>query len=548
MSRTATILLLTLLSACSLCSIRAEDPYLFFTWNVSFGTISPLVSPKRSFSLTTNSGAQHQLLLQQQHRRQCLQQPRRALSHHLERHPAAEELVAGRHAGHQLRHTPGRNFTYHFQPKDQIGSFFYYPSIGTQRAAGGFGGIRVNSRLLIPVPFPDPADDFSVFINDWFTKSHKDIARLLDQGRGIGRPAGVLINGKGGKSGEEPLFTMEPGKTYRYRICNVGFRTSLNFRIQGHTLKLVEIDGSHTMQNVYDSLDVHVGQCLSVLVTADQSLRNYYLVASTRFLKTEITSTAVIRYAGSTTPPASDLPPAPTGWAWSLNQWRSFRWNLTASAARPNPQGSYHYGSISITRTIRLASTSGVLDGKKRFFVNGVSHVEPGTPAKLAEYFGVAAQDFEYNMIGDEPPTQDMPLRESPIVITAEFRTFIEIILQNREKIVQSFHLNGYSFFPVGMGGGQWSPDKRKTYNRLDAVSRHVIQVYPNSWTAILLTFDNAGMWNLRSMLLEKSYLGQQLYISVVSPARSLRDEYNIPQNALICGAVEGLPLPPPYT
>jgi L-ascorbate oxidase len=69
---------------------------------------------------------------------------------------------------------PGKNFTYHWQPKDQIGSFFYFPSIGMQKAAGGYGGIHVHSRLLIPVPFDPPADDFTVLIGDWYELSTSD--------------------------------------------------------------------------------------------------------------------------------------------------------------------------------------------------------------------------------------------------------------------------------------------------------------------------------------------------------------------------------------
>ena len=98
------------------------------------------------------------------------------------------------------------------------------------------------------------------------------------------------------------------------------------------------------------------------------------------------------------------------------------------------------------------------------------------------------------------------------------------------------------------MGPGKWTPASRKGYNLLDAVSRHTIQVYPRSWSAIMLTFDNAGMWNLRSELWERRYQGQQLYISVQSPSRSLRDEYSLPDTVLLCGAVASLPKPPPYT
>ncbi|MGF2531679.1 hypothetical protein ACQUWX_28735, partial [Ralstonia pseudosolanacearum] len=183
--------------------------------------------------------------------------------------------------------------------KDQIGSFFYFPSVGMQKAGGGFGGLRINSRLLIPVPFADPEDDYTVLIGDWYTKSHSALRNILDGGHSLGRPHGVLINGKTGNTNgkdDEPLFTMKAGKTYRYRICNIGLKTSLNFRIQGHSMMLVEMDGSHTVQNTYKSIDVHLGMCASVLVTADQEPRDYYMATSTRFTKYHLSATGIIRY------------------------------------------------------------------------------------------------------------------------------------------------------------------------------------------------------------------------------------------------------------
>lgn len=448
---------------------------------------------------------------------------------------------------------PGTNYTYKFQVKDQIGSYFYYPVTSTHRVAGGFGGLRINSRLLIPVPYPDPEDDYTVLINDWYTfNTHTELKQLLDSGRTLARPDGVLINGKNGKVGDinvDPLFTMKPGKTYKYRICNVGFKYSLNFRIQGHNLKLVEMEGSHVVQNEYESLDVHVGQCYSVLVTADKDPNDYYMVASTRFAKEELVSTGIIRYTNSINKPSDVLPKAPEGWAWSLNQFRTFRWNLTASAARPNPQGSYHYGQINITRTIKFVNSATKETDKLLYAINGVSHINPATPLKLAQYYQLPEDKvFKYNLISDEPPVEGAKITQAPNVMNITFRTFVEIIFENHENNIQSWHLDGYSFFAVAVEPGTWTPEKRKGYNLLDAVSRHTVQVFPKSWAAVMLTFDNAGMWNLRSEMLERRYLGQELYISVISPERSLRDEYNLPDDALICGLVEGLPKPPPYS
>ena len=67
---------------------------------------------------------------------------------------------------------PGKNFTYVLQVKDQIGSYFYFPSLAFHKAAGGYGGIRIDSRPLIPVPYAPPAGDFTVLAGDWYKMNH----------------------------------------------------------------------------------------------------------------------------------------------------------------------------------------------------------------------------------------------------------------------------------------------------------------------------------------------------------------------------------------
>ncbi|KAK7362453.1 hypothetical protein VNO77_04567 [Canavalia gladiata] len=538
------VLMLCLMAAAV---VRGEDPYIYYTWNVTYGTIAPLGVPEQGILINgqfpgpeINSTSNNNIVINVFN---YLDEPLLFTWSGIQQRKNSWQDGT---LGTQCPIAPGTNYTYKFQVKDQIGSYFYYPTTGLHRAAGGFGGLRIYSRLLIPVPYADPTDEYWVLMGDWYSKTHATLKQFLDSGRSIGRPAGVHINGKNG--GVEPLYTMEAGKTYKFRLCNVGLKDSLNFRIQGHPMKLVEMEGSHTVQNIYDSLDVHVGQCFSVLVTADKEPKDYYMVASTRFTKQVLTATRVIRYANSNAPASAELPAAPEGWAWSLNQFRSFRWNLTASAARPNPQGSYHYGQINITRTIKLVNTITRGPGFLRYGLNGVSHVDFETPLKLAEYYGISDRVFKYNLISDEPASPVPDLVLAPNVVNVTFRTFIEIVFENPTKVPQSYNLGGYSFFAVAIEPGKWTPEKRKNYNLLDAVSRHTIQVFPKSWAAIMLTFDNAGMWNLRSELAENRYLGQQLYISVLSPERSLRDEYSLPDTQLLCGLVKDMPKPAPYS
>ncbi|KAF9602787.1 hypothetical protein IFM89_031556, partial [Coptis chinensis] len=68
---------------------------------------------------------------------------------------------------------PGKNWTYVFQTKDQIGSFFYFPTLNFQKAAGGFGPLRVNNRNIILVPFNKPEAEFDLLIGDWYSYDYK---------------------------------------------------------------------------------------------------------------------------------------------------------------------------------------------------------------------------------------------------------------------------------------------------------------------------------------------------------------------------------------
>ncbi|KAK9267200.1 hypothetical protein L1049_009620 [Liquidambar formosana] len=513
--------------------VNGEDPYRFFTWKVTYGDIYPLGVKQQGILINgqfpgpqIDSVTNDNLIISVYN---YLNEPFLISWNGLQqRRNSWQDGVSGTNCPIP----PGKNFTYMLQVKDQIGTFFYFPSLAFHKAAGAFGSIRIWSRPRIPVPFPPPAGDYVVLAGDWFKRNHYDLKGILDSGYNLPFPDGLLINGRGWN------WIHFHRRTYRFRISNVGLTTSINFRIQGHHMKLVEVEGSHTLQSTYSSLDVHLGQSYSVLVTADQPAQDYYIVVSSRFTSPVLTTTAILHYSNSARGVFGPPPGGPTTQIdWSLNQARSIRWNLTASGPRPNPQGSYHYGMIQTSRTITLANSAPVINGKQRYAVNSVSFVSPVTPLKLADYFKIPGV-FYLGSISSSPTWGGGYLQTS--VMNADFRSFVEIVFQNWEDTVQSWHIDGYSFFVVGMDGGQWTPASRSRYNLRDTVARCTTQVYPKSWTAIYMALDNVGMWNIRSENWARQYLGQQFYLRVYSPANSWRDEYPIPKNALLCGWASG--------
>ncbi|KAJ8770708.1 hypothetical protein K2173_021355 [Erythroxylum novogranatense] len=514
---------------------NADDPYRFYTWTVTYGFISPLGVPQQvilingqfpgpRLDVVTNNNIILNLINK-------LDQPFLLTWNGIkQRKNSWQDGVMGTNCPIP----PNSNYTYQFQVKDQIGTFTYFPSTLFHKAAGGYGAINIYARPQIPVPYDLPAGDFTLLIGDWYKTSHNILQASLDSGKSLPFPDGLIINGQ-----SHTTFTGDQGKTYMFRISNVGLSTSLNFRIQGHTMKLVEVEGSHTIQNVYDSLEVHVGQSVSVLVTLNQAPKDYYIVASTRFTNQVLTTSALLHYSNSKAPASGPLPVAPADQIeWSMMQARTIRRNLTANAARPNPQGSFHYGKIAITKTFVLGNSAPQINGKQRYAVNRVSYINPDTPLKLADYFNIQGV-FTLNSIQSVP--SDGPAYLATSVISTNLHDFIQIVFQNNEESIQSWHLDGYDFWVVGFGNGKWSPAKNLTYNLDDAISRHTVQVYPNSWSAIFVSLDNQGMWNMRSARWERQYLGQQLYLRVWNSVKSFANEYDIPSNALLCGKAIGL-------
>ncbi|KAL5551112.1 hypothetical protein UlMin_001288 [Ulmus minor] len=522
----------------SFCS--AGDPFVFYNFELSYITASPLGVPQQviaingkfpgpNINVTTNNNVVINV--------------RNKLDEGLlmtwagiqQRRSSWQDGVLGTNCP-----IPAKwNWTYNFQVKDQIGSYFYYPSLHFQRAAGGFGGFIINNREIIPIPFATPDGDITILIGDWYTRNHTALRKTLEAGKDLGMPDGVLINGKGPYRYNDTLVA--DGIDYETFEVHPGSKT--------HNMLLSETEGSYTVQQNYTSLDIHVGQSYSFLVTMDQNASSdYYIVASARFVNEtnwkRVTGVAILHYTNSKGKAGGPLPEAPDDEfdkTFSMNQARSIRWNVSASGARPNPQGSFRYGSINVTEVYVLKNKPPVtINGKRRTTLNGISFVNPSTPIRLADQYklkGVYKLDFPSRPITGPP-------RMETSVINGTYRGFIEIILQNNDTKMQTYHMDGYAFFVVGMDYGEWTDNSRGTYNKWDGIARTTTQVYPGAWTAILISLDNVGVWNLRTENLDGWYLGQETYIRVVNPEATNKTELPIPENALFCGALSKLQKP----
>ncbi|PRQ18449.1 putative L-ascorbate oxidase [Rosa chinensis] len=302
---------------------------------------------------------------------------------------------------------------------------------------------------------------------------------------------------------------------------------------------LVETKGSYTNEINLDSLDVHVGQSYSVLVTADQATSDYYMVATPKLLKiTDMTKfgIGVLHYDNSTTDVSGPLliGPDPFDIELSTSQANSIRWNLTTRAARPNPQGSFNVHNVTLSQTFILSASTAEIDGAPKFTVNNVSYLTPDTPLKLADHLVNGSGVYEL----DEFSTNSTNIKSESGVFVASgiHKGWIELVLHNDLEVMDSWHLDGFGFFVVGYGRGKWSAKSCSTYNLYDPVVRSTVQVYAQRWSAVYAYLDNTGMWNLRSQHLKNWYLGEELYVRVYDADPNPAKERPSPNNILLCG------------
>lgn len=76
-----------------------------------------------------------------------------------------------------------------------------------------------------------------------------------------------------------------------------------------------------------------------------------------------------------------------------------------------------------------------------------MSFIPADTPLKLADYFKIPGV-FSVGSIPYNPTGGGAYLQTS--VMAADFRGFAEVVFENPEDTLQSWHIDGHNFFAVG--------------------------------------------------------------------------------------------------
>jgi len=172
---------------------------------------------------------------------------------------------------------PGSSFTYNFTV-DQAGTYWYHAHERGQYPDGIRGPFIVHDPLS---PYKDQYDEEVVLtLSDWY---HTQMPTLIASFINVKNPKGTepipdaaLMNDT-----QNVTISVEPGKTYFFRMINMAAFAAQYVWFEGHTMQIIEVDGIYTEPSSANMIYIAAAQRYGVLVTArNDTGSNFAIVGS----------------------------------------------------------------------------------------------------------------------------------------------------------------------------------------------------------------------------------------------------------------------------
>jgi len=179
----------------------------------------------------------------------------------------------------------GQSLSYHIPVDSQWGSYWWHSHVGAQYVDG------LRAPFIIHHPNETYAydGDYTLVVSDWYHDQH---SKLLKEFANVYNPTGAepvpnsaaiyAMNSTTGEylSGfnENVTIPFEAGKTYRLRVINTSAFAAFFVWLDGHDMKVIEVDGTDVDEFPVDFLSIAVAQRYSVLITAKNTTDSNFLL------------------------------------------------------------------------------------------------------------------------------------------------------------------------------------------------------------------------------------------------------------------------------
>jgi len=286
---------------------------------------------------------------------------------------------------------------------------------------------------------------------------------------------------------ENEGLQIEPGKTYRLHLVNVGALSLFHFWIENHNLTIIEVDGVYVAPYSTAGLDIHVGQRYSVLVTMNANPQfNYPIIAaiddSEGVLKPNATAWLVYNPNG--------VNPAPQ----ILADWYPFDDFLLTPWEFKGVQPP----DCNVTFVVQFVTAPADSPLKTVAPINGISYLPPVTPTMLTAMDAI--NPWDHYIYG--PTTNTYLLRYGDMVYLiidnetggAHPCTFSFYLYSIPSHYI--VHLHGHTFQVLYRSPPNTNYSQDEPYDvPANPVQRDVLTVYEYGFAIVAFKADNPGVW-----------------------------------------------------
>ncbi|ORX85500.1 hypothetical protein K493DRAFT_291545 [Basidiobolus meristosporus CBS 931.73] len=412
---------------------------------------------------------------------------------------------------------PGSSYRYVINIGKQAGTYFYHAHTEAS-ASTAYGALIVHEKDESEIPY-DYDEEKVLMLGDVFHRSDEDIVNGLlgiPSFKPIGDPNSLTINGKtfakwnctepGARCDdtcEREVVTVDPGKSYRFRIINSSLNRHLSFAIEGHPLTVIEADGSYVVAHAVNHIQISPGQRYSALVYASQQSGNFYMRSEIMERSPALSNgLAILHYSDASEPNTRALNPVV-----NAPIVRTLTFLEEFELYKPLP-GSPTHSEVAFPRYFDREIVIEIRETEERSYLNGRSYQLPKGNMLQALYTGKRSNNPDYETAiargGYDAARESYPIRHGEVIQVVLQNTYLK---ESRACITHPFHLHGHSVYDLGGGYGKYNPetDRLAASQIVDPLYRDVVNVYgqsdtgdygmPCGYRIIRFVADNPGVW-----------------------------------------------------
>ncbi|KAK7724129.1 hypothetical protein SLS64_000463 [Diaporthe eres] len=374
---------------------------------------------------------------------------------------------------------PGSRFTYNFTI-NQPGTYWYHSHVRGQYPDGLRGPLIIHDP---DSPFNGQYDEELVLtVSDWY---HDEMPGLIEGFISKDNPTGAEPVPKNALFNETQNLTVsvEPGKTYLFRMVNMGAFAGQYVWFEGHNISIVEVDGVYTQPAVADRIYLSAAQrCSFLLTTRNDTSANFPFVAS---MDTDLFDTL-----------PSDL-------NWNVTGWLSY----DSSKPLPEPALVDEFNEFDDYTLVPA-------------FFNNITYKAPKVPTL---YTALSSGETANNAFVYGSHTHSFVLQKGEVV---------QLVVDNADTGKHPFHLHGHAFQAVWRSAEDVGPFADSNATEADfspvPMRRDTFVLPPQGNIVLRFRADNPGIWLFHCHI--EWHVESGLIATMVEAPLDLQQTLTVPQ------------------